>query len=205
MFAIIGGNILTICAIKLSRKISALISNQFVFSLALSDLMVGVTLPYHYSFLVDDDNKLGKYESTCILRFVLMILACSSSIYNLLAIATDRYIAIVHPLRYSRYMTRKIAMIIIMFGWSVAFSVATVPIYWHKWSNNTKCSLELILPDHYVNCVVTPMFISIWITMSIVYFRIWREAVGHAKRLRTAGFYQNGPSLSDSKSVQVII
>lgn len=203
IFAILCGNILTICAIKLSRRISTLISNQFIFSLALSDLMVGLTIPYHLAFFIGE--TLGKQKFTCILRFVLIILACSSSIYNLLAIATDRYIAILHPLRYNRYMTKKVALIMIGVGWIIALSIAIVPIYWNIWEEGNKCSPEHVLTEMYVNYIITPMFVSIWIAMSCVYFRIWREAVGHAKRLRNVISYQHGPNLNDSKSVQVTL
>lgn len=203
ILATLAGNILTIFAIKLSRRISSIVSNQFILNLALSDLMVGLTIPYHLAFSIGNGDIKTKRE-TCVLRFVLIILACSSSIYNLLAIAADRYIAIVHPLKYTRYMTRKVAVIIKIIGWVLSVSIATVPIYWNIWREDAKCSLEQVLPALYINFIVTPMFVSIWVAMLLVYFRIWREASGHAKRLRSAAFYHNGPTLSDSKSVQVM-
>lgn len=90
MVLIISGNTLTILAVTLSRRLSSLVSNQFVLNLAISDLMVGLTLPYHIVFYLDDD--FGKIKWSCLMRFILIILACLASIYNIIAIAVDRYV-----------------------------------------------------------------------------------------------------------------
>lgn len=97
---IVGGNILTILAVRFSRRLRTIISNLFILSLAISDMVVGFTLPYHLAFYMG--SNLGNDRGWCLLRFFLIILACCVSIWNLIAIAIDRYIAIVYPLHYSR-------------------------------------------------------------------------------------------------------
>lgn len=89
MVLILSGNTLTILAVTLSRRLSCLVSNQFVLNLAISDLMVGLTLPYHLVFYLD--AEFGKIKWSCLMRFILIILACLASIYNIIAIAVDRY------------------------------------------------------------------------------------------------------------------
>lgn len=198
----LSGNVLTLCAIALSRKLSSVISNHFIFSLALADILVALLMPYHYAFYVLD--YLGANKSTCLLRFVLICLACSCSIYNLLAIAGDRYVAIVYPLHYGRYMTKRAAMGVILMGWVVSFTHATVPVYWNGWDERSRCELNEVLSKEYVNYVMTPMFGLIWLAMLLLYLRIWREASGHAKRMRNTTCYGSGAVPSDSKSVQVM-
>lgn len=100
LVAILSGNILTILAVRYSRRLRGVISNQFVLSLAISDILVGLTLPYHLAFYLSDE--LGDSKHFCLLRFFLVIMACCVSIWNLIAIALDRYIAICYPLHYSR-------------------------------------------------------------------------------------------------------
>lgn len=201
ILAMLGGNILTICAVKLSRKLSAVLSNQFIFSLALSDIMVAISFPYHYAFFID--YTLHKTRELCVLRFAFTILACASSISNLLGIAMDRYIAIVYPLHYSRYMTKKVAVIIIISTWAAALGISSIPIFWNAWEDGRKCTLHTVLAKDYTNFVITPMFASVWVSMLVVYVRIWREATGHARRLRNTTSYQHGKNFNDSKSVQV--
>lgn len=201
VLVIVPGNILTISALKVSHKLSVVLSNQFLFSLALSDLMVGLSLPYHYSFYLVASMNYDKI--LCILRFVFISLACSSSICNLLGTATDRYIAIIYPLQYSRYMTKQVSVTIICASWTFSFVLATVPIYWNSWGDGSVCVLSAVLPVKYVSFVIMPFFGCVWIAMLVLYLRIWREAACHAKRMRKISSYQC--AFSDTKSVQVII
>lgn len=105
LVVILCGNTLTVLAIRCSRRLSNVMSNQFVLSLAISDLLIGLTLPYHMAFYLSD--AIGRDKETCILRFVLLALGCSASLCNLIIIAIDRYISIVHPLHYCRLITKR--------------------------------------------------------------------------------------------------
>lgn len=97
---ILGGNILTIIAVRTCRRLRAIISNLFILSLAISDLIVGISLPYHVTFYLG--SNLGESHGLCLMRFFLIIFACCVSILTLIAIAVDRYIAIVYALHYRR-------------------------------------------------------------------------------------------------------
>nr|CAD7257209.1 unnamed protein product [Timema shepardi] len=87
------------------RRLYSLISNKFVASLAVSDLLVGLTIPYHTAFYLND--SLCKNKALCLSRFVLIVLGCCASICNLISIALDRYIAILYPFHYCRLMTQR--------------------------------------------------------------------------------------------------
>jgi muscarinic acetylcholine receptor len=100
LIAILCGNILTILAVRYSRRLRSVISNLFVLSLAISDILVGLTLPYHLTFYLG--SSLGSSKHWCLLRFFFVIMACCVSIWNLISIALDRYLAICYPLHYSR-------------------------------------------------------------------------------------------------------
>ncbi|XP_030753723.1 5-hydroxytryptamine receptor 1A [Sitophilus oryzae] len=199
----LSGNLLTIGAILFSKRLSSVIANQFVFSLAVSDLLVGCSVPYHMAFYVVE--HFGANKLNCLLRFVLISFACSSSICNLLFIAADRYVAIVYPLHYVRLITRKSSLVMIILGWCMSFSVAVVPLMWNDWHQAPVCELIEVIPQNYMNFVVYPMFILIWVMMLLLYSRICREATGHAKRMRSAGSCQNVAILKDSKSIQVML
>lgn len=143
---IVSGNVLTIVAIAWARKLRSIVSNYFIFNLAVSDLLVGVSLPYHLAFYVD--RSLNRNKAVCISRFVIIDLACGGSIYNLIAIAIDRYIAIVYPLSYNAYATRKRVLIIIAIAWTCTMGVSSIPIYWNCFDTAETCEMDMILPKY---------------------------------------------------------
>lgn len=68
LIVILLGNILTILAVRLSRRLRNVTSNQLILSLAISDLVVGVAVLYHLFFFVS--NFLSANKATCLLRSV---------------------------------------------------------------------------------------------------------------------------------------
>jgi muscarinic acetylcholine receptor len=198
---IISGNLLTILAIGLSRHLSSMTANQFIYSLAVTDLLVGLYIPYHLCFF--KIQSLRENEIACIVRFMVPTFACTHSICKLLAVAGDRYIAILHPLHYNRYMTKRFVWGLIVGGWLFALALASVPIYWNNWTEEDSCDTEKFLPTIYCVYMLTSLFGAAWILMILVYVKIWTEARKHAKRIRrTVRFPQKAP-VSDSKSFQV--
>lgn len=199
---IVCGNCLTIAAVQLSRRLRSVVSNLFILSLAISDLLVGLTIPYHLAFYLD--VTLGESHFVCIMKFFFNIVACCVSIWNLIAIAIDRYIAIVYPLHYSRWITKRTAITVIIIGWISGTLMGAIPLFWNNWATSTECEFDEVLPPWYMAGIVTPVFSLIWFCMLTLYWRIWREAYKHAKQLRASisGLHEGGHS--DWKSVQVI-
>lgn len=202
MVLIFGGNTLTILAICWSRKLRAITSNWFVLALAMSDQLVGVTLPYHLAFYTG--AHLGREHVWCMLRFFLIIIACCVSIWNLIAIAVDRYVAIVYPLHYLRFVTRRVAVAVMGAGWLVGVGIGAVPMVWNNWRTAQECEFDEVLPRWYVVGVVTPLFSAVWLCMLVLYVRIWSEASRQAKQLRSSICGGLPPRTGgDRKSVQV--
>jgi hypothetical protein len=66
LVAILTGNLITIHVLRTSLRSSKVLSNRFVLSLAVSDTLVGLTLPYHIAFTLFP--ALSHIKTTCILR-----------------------------------------------------------------------------------------------------------------------------------------
>ncbi|XP_037725609.1 histamine H2 receptor [Drosophila subpulchrella] len=212
LFALIlGGNILTIVAVRTCRHLRSVISNLFILSLAVSDFCVGLALPYHLVFYMGSD--IGAMRAPCLLRFFLLICACCVSMLTLISIAVDRYIAVVYALHYRRYMTRRVAYSIIISNWCLGAVVALIPVFWNRWPEAQACEFDEVLSPGYIAGVITPGFVIIWICMFLVYWRIMREASKQAQRLRQSVVYNTDEATTmrslllhpDWKSVQIVV
>ncbi|XP_044270395.1 D(2) dopamine receptor isoform X2 [Tribolium madens] len=198
---IVSGNLLTIFAIALNRRLSSVTANKFIYSLAITDLLVGLYIPYHVCFFIYKKDLDGKLP--CVIMFIVPTFACSHSICKLLTIATDRYIAILYPLHYNKYMTNKVVWSLILGEWIFCGAISTVPIYWNNWEERCSCDVLRFLPKTYFIYVLTPLFGVIWITMLLVYVKIWKEAQRHTKRIRRVA--RMPKDINDSKSFQVVM
>ncbi|XP_011150892.1 tyramine/octopamine receptor [Harpegnathos saltator] len=199
---IVLGNVLTIVAIAVTRRLRNVVSNFFVLNLAVSDLLVGMALPYHLAFYVND--ALSHEELICVSRFVLISLACGGSIYNIMVIAIDRYVAIVHPLSYNNYATRRRMLFIIAGTWLCTIGVSSIPIYWNRFSATSTCELETVLPRYYIVAIQMPSFLLTWVTMFLLYVKIWKEAQMCARRMNLS-IVSSFTEKNDRRSVHVVL
>ena len=82
------------------------------------------------------DYPLSKY---CWLMEGTKDVALASSIYNLLAISFDRYLAVYRPLRYPTLMTKRRVIFILSLIWGLSFAIALIRNFWQ----HTKTGAEL--------------------------------------------------------------
>ena len=108
--------------------------NWFITSLALADFAVG--------FIYFPTNFLCGERSLCKNEIAqdIAVLAIYSSITNLCAMTTDRYIAIKEPLRYVALMTSRRATIIIALAWLIPLILDYIPALCNRMG---KCSYRL--------------------------------------------------------------
>lgn len=113
------GNLLT-CSVIARNKTMWTPTNYYLFSLAVSDLLVlllGMPLELYelwqnYPFL------LGR--GGCYFKIFLFETVCLASILNVTALSMERYIAVVHPLRAKYVVTRTHAKRVILVVWGVS-------------------------------------------------------------------------------------
>ncbi|XP_063079968.1 adenosine receptor A2b-like [Engraulis encrasicolus] len=169
----IAGNILVCLAVKRNKKLQT-VTNYFLVSLAMADFFVGALaipcailtdlgMPFHNLYL-------------CILMLSVIIMLTHTSIFSLLAVAVERYIAILLPLHYQRLMKPWNARLIILVTWVLAFLTGSIPLMgWHKTPpQSSHCfftcviNLSYMVYFNFFGCVLVPLVI-----MFVIYAHIF--------------------------------
>ena len=113
--AIVIGNSLTLIAVKRSKKLRKVPTNVLIASLAASDGTIGLLIPFTVTLKLGSSTKFWTLKVCALLGPYYA--AFGVSLFTLLAIAIDRFFAIVHPLAYKRRMTTKMAAVVALLIW----------------------------------------------------------------------------------------
>uniref|UniRef100_A0A8C4N384 Dopamine receptor D7 n=1 Tax=Eptatretus burgeri TaxID=7764 RepID=A0A8C4N384_EPTBU len=128
------GNSLVCAAVGKFRHLRSKVTNFFVISLAVSDLLVALlVMPWK---AVAEVAGFWPFGAFCSAWVACDIMCSTASILNLCVISVDRYWAIASPFRYERKMTRRVAFAMIGMAWTLALFISFVPVQlsWHKTS-----------------------------------------------------------------------
>uniref|UniRef100_UPI0037E89DFD adenosine A2a receptor a n=1 Tax=Semicossyphus pulcher TaxID=241346 RepID=UPI0037E89DFD len=178
VFSVLG-NVLVCWAVCLNSNLQT-ITNFFVVSLAVADIAVGV-LAIPFSILISIGFCSNFYGCLFIACFVLVL--TQSSIFSLLAIAIDRYIAIKLPLRYNSLVTGERARGIIAICWVFSIIIGLTPMMgWNNLHNVNytdcppnlmQCLFEKVVDMEYMvyfnffTCVLIPLMLMLAIYLCI--------------------------------------
>ncbi|XP_044274184.1 D(1B) dopamine receptor [Varanus komodoensis] len=126
------GNVLVCVAILGSRHLRAKVTNIFIVSLAVSDLLVALlVMPWK---AVTEVAGYWPFGAFCNVWVAFDIMCSTASILNLCVISVDRYWAISSPFRYERKMTQRVALVMISLAWALSLLISFIPVQlnWHK-------------------------------------------------------------------------
>lgn len=179
----VAGNVLVCWAVCLNSNLQSN-TNFFVVSLAVADIAVGL-LAIPFAITISTGFCANFFGCLFIACFVLIL--TQSSIFSLLAIAVDRYIAIKNPLRYNCLVTGHRAKGIIALCWMLSVGIGLTPMLgWNRGLNATSpvstkrcpegltvCLFEGVVNMDYMvyfnffGCVLVPLLVMLVIYASI--------------------------------------
>ncbi|XP_031343920.1 5-hydroxytryptamine receptor 2C [Photinus pyralis] len=124
-----AGNILVCLAITWEKRLQN-VTNYFLMSLAITDLMVAIlVMPLGILTLVRGHFPLPSIY--CLAWICLDVLFCTASIMHLCTISVDRYLSLSYPMKFGRNKTKKRVTLKIIIVWllSIAMSLPLSLMY----------------------------------------------------------------------------
>ncbi|KAJ7988706.1 hypothetical protein DPEC_G00312010 [Dallia pectoralis] len=177
------GNTLVCMAVTRNRKLRT-VTNYFLVSLSVADIFVGV-LAIPCAVLTD----LGMPHHNlplCLALLSVLIVLTQSSILSLLAVAVDRYVAILLPFQYQRIMSPRNTRVALLLTWSLALLSGAIPLMgWHRsLPPSGTCwfpcvvNMSYMVYFNFIGCVLVPL-----VVMFVIYGHIFLAVRRQLRRI----------------------
>lgn len=185
------GNLLVMVSVMRHRKLR-IITNYFVVSLALADMLVAMfAMTFNASVQIYGKWLFGSFM--CDVWNSLDVYFSTSSILHLMCISVDRYYAIVKPLKYPIKMTKRVVACMLLACWLSPAIISFVPIF-NEWYTTNEHSIHR--REHPESCMfrvntgyaIISSCISFWIPctiMMVTYYSIFKEANRQEKQMHS--------------------
>ncbi|XP_076876927.1 histamine receptor H2b [Brachyhypopomus gauderio] len=193
----IGGNALVCLAVWSSRRLRRR-SNCFVVSLAVTDLLLALIVLPPAALLELHDGHWPLGGALCNIYLSVDVTLCTASIFTLLAIGADRFLAISAPLSYGVRVTRGRVLATLATIWVLSVTLAFAPIHlgwntanfsvqntdWEVGGEGGACRYEW--NNDYVLLDVLGTFFLPLLVLCGMYRRIYCMAREQVRRIRVA-------------------
>jgi len=182
----IVGNVLVIIAVTKEMYLRT-VTNYFIVSLAIADLMVGgIVMPFSIS--LELTNQTWFYGGEwCDLWHSFDVLASTASILNLCVISLDRYWAITDPIAYPTKMSHCKVCLLIAFVWLCSAGISFPAIAWWKavTPNDLPSYMCMFTEDSaYLIFSSIVSFYCPTLIMMFVYWKIYSAAAAQIQSLK---------------------
>ncbi|XP_022792318.1 melatonin receptor type 1A-like [Stylophora pistillata] len=122
------------------KKTLRTLTNMFLTSLAISDLLSGlVGIPLALICLTSSTRDI---LIVCVLSTIFIRFTAISSVCHVLLIACDRYIFIVHQMKYHSLVSNRRGIAATVVIWLIAFAASTIQTSWHSFDEEALTTID---------------------------------------------------------------
>ncbi|XP_066996206.2 tachykinin-like peptides receptor 99D [Anabrus simplex] len=115
-----GGNLIVIWIVMAHKRMRT-VTNYFLVNLSVADAMVStLNVTFNYTYMLNSDWPFGK--TYCKITQFVAVLSICASVFTLMAISIDRYMAIISPLR--PRMGRRTTLIVVVCIWMLGSTLS---------------------------------------------------------------------------------
>ncbi|XP_060739594.1 trace amine-associated receptor 13c-like [Tachysurus vachellii] len=179
------GNLLVIISVLHFKQLHTP-TNMLVLSLAVSDFLVGaLVMPSILSWVIESCWIFGRDFCMCIMMTASFLM--NLSIYHIVLIAVDRYLALSNPFLYMNKVSIRITRVVIFFNWCVVVVYNLVLFYINgNFMSSVMCPGECSFSLNEVWYVIDLIYSFIFPLSVIIllYTRVFVIAKKHATAIR---------------------
>ncbi|XP_067639582.1 allatostatin-A receptor-like isoform X2 [Eurosta solidaginis] len=196
LFGLIGfggllGNALVILVVVVNQQMRST-TNLLIINLAISDILFVIfCVPFTATDYVLPEWPFGNIW--CKFVQYMIVVTCHGSVYTLVLMSLDRFLAVVHPVTSMSLRTERNAMLAIIFAWILIVTTAipvalshSVQLYHFKGRKYTACvfssheerwNLAAFQVSFFASSYVTPLTLIFLLYMCML-ARLWKSAPG---------------------------
>ncbi|XP_048483406.1 dopamine D2-like receptor [Plutella xylostella] len=183
-FFTLFGNVLVIMSVVKERTLQT-VTNYFIVSLAVADLLVAVVvMPFGVYYLVNGSWGLPAFM--CDIYIAMDVTSSTSSIFNLVAISVDRYIAVTQPIKYAKHKNNRRVWFTIVLVWLVSAAIGAPIVLGLNDTPDRNFDECLFNSQNYVIYSSLGSFYIPCIMMMFLYYSIFKALRIRAKKQRAA-------------------
>lgn len=179
IFCIEFGNILTLVAVCRFRRLRKK-SNMLIISLAVTDAFVGCSA---ILFLVKFARPCEKNGFDTMMVDSLIRIPILVSIFHLIAMGVDKFIAVMRPFYYESVCTSQKMWIVIGVVWLAGFVTAGTFFFYMPYALSQEACLWLSAPLKFVISLEFALYMLAMVILMIVYTKLLLIAREHARKI----------------------
>ncbi|XP_055912479.1 dopamine D2-like receptor isoform X2 [Eupeodes corollae] len=183
-FLTLFGNVLVILSVCRERSLQT-VTNYFIVSLAIADLLVAVVvMPFAVYVLVNGSWALPNV--VCDFYIAMDVICSTSSIFNLVAISIDRYIAVTQPIKYAKHKNSRRVCLTILLVWAISAAIGSPIVLGLNNTPNRDPDLCIFYNTDFIMYSSLSSFLIPCIIMVFLYWSIFKALRSRARKQRAA-------------------
>ncbi|ELU01883.1 hypothetical protein CAPTEDRAFT_191309 [Capitella teleta] len=201
----ITGNLLTILAYVKYEQLQSP-TNLLICSQSIGDLLIclcGGPMFAAFNYTEAGQALASSNKYLCLVSLLVSLVALQSSITNILALSTERFIAVYFSLHYYNWVTDRNVKIVVVVIWAVIISINCLPLFgWNDWKSEVACMPVTVYPQLFVQSLFALPSLIFVLVSTVENFAMAVTAVRRQRSIAAAVVVPNADQQTEEAKIK---